>query len=33
MVVDGFPKLVHNDWIKEQHEDSDIGLLVQLLKN
>ena len=32
MVVDGYPKLAHNDWIKEQHEDSDIGLLVQLLK-
>ena len=26
MVVDGSPKLTHNDWIKEQHEDSDIGL-------
>ena len=32
MVVDGSYKLAHNDWIKEQHEDSDIGLLVQLLK-
>ena len=31
MVVDGSPKLTHNDWIKEQ-EDSDISLLVQLLK-
>ena len=32
MVVDSYPTLVHNDWIKEQHEESDTGLLVQLLK-
>ena len=32
MVVDSSPKLTHNDWIKEQSEDSDISLLVQLLK-
>ena len=32
MVVDSSPKLTHDDWIKEQHEDSDIGFLVQLLK-
>ena len=32
MVVDSSPKLTHDDWIKEQHEDSDIDFLVQLLK-
>ena len=32
MVVDSSPKLIHDDWVKEQFEDSDIGLLVQLLK-
>ena len=33
MVVDSMPKLTHDDWIKEQHEDSDVGHLVQLLKS
>ena len=33
MVVNNTSKLSHSDWIKEQHEDSDIGLLVQLLKS
>ena len=33
MVVDSSPKLTHNDWIKEQSEDSDIDLIVQLLKS
>ena len=32
MVVDSSPMLTHDDWIKDQHEDSDIGFLVQLLK-
>ena len=33
MVVDSSPMLTHNDWIKEQSEDSDINLIVQLLKS
>ena len=33
MVVDSSPKLTHNDWVKEQNEDTDISLLVQLLKS
>ena len=33
MVVDSSPKLTHNDWIREQSEDSDINLIVQLLKS
>ena len=33
MVVDSSPKLAHNDWIREQSEDSDITLIVQLLKS
>ena len=33
MVVDRSPKLTHNDCIKEQSEDSDINLIVQLLKS
>ena len=32
MVVHSSPKLTHNDWIKEQSEDSNIHPLVQLLK-
>ena len=31
LVVDSLPKLIHNDWIREQSEDSDISLIVQLL--
>ena len=33
MVVDSSPKLTHDDWVKEQFEDPDIGLMVQLLKS
>ena len=33
MVVDSSPKLTHDDWIKEQSEDSDINFIVQLLKS
>ena len=33
MVVNSSTKLTHNDWIKEQSEDSDINLVVQLLKS
>ena len=33
MVVDSSPKLNHNDWIKEQSEDSDINHIIQLLKS
>ena len=33
MVVDSSPKLTHNDWIKEQSEDSDINHIIQLLKS
>ena len=33
LVVDSSPKLTNNDWIREQSEDSDINLIVQLLKS
>ena len=33
IVVDSSLKLIHDDWVKEQSEDSDIGLLIQLLKS
>ena len=33
VVVDGTPKLAHDDWVREQSEDTDIGLLVGLLKS
>ena len=33
MVVDGTPKLAHDDWVREQSEDTDIGLLVGLLRS
>ena len=33
MVVGSSPKLTHDDWVKEQSEDSDIGILVQRLKS
>ena len=33
MVVNSTPKLTHSEWVKEQHKDSNIGLLVQLLKS
>ena len=32
ILVNSTPKLTQHEWVKEQHEDSDIGLLVQLLK-
>ena len=32
MVVDSSPKLTHNHWIKEQCKDSDINLVIQLLR-
>ena len=33
LVVDSSPKLTHSDWMKEQSEDLDINLIVQLLKS
>ena len=33
LVVDSSPKLTHNDCIRKQSEDSDINLIVQLLKS
>ena len=33
MVVDSLPKSTHNDWIKEQSKDSDINLVIQLLRS
>ena len=33
MVVNSSPKLTHNSWIREQSEDIDINLIVQLLKS
>ena len=33
ILVDSSPKLTHDDWIKEQSEDSDINLIIQLLKS
>ena len=33
MLVDSSPKLTHNDWIREQSEDSNIKLKIQLLKS
>ena len=32
MLVNSPPKLTHSEWVKEQHEDSDIGSVIQLLK-
>ena len=32
MFVNSTPKLTHSEWAKEQHEDSDIGSVIQLLK-
>ena len=32
MVVDSSPKLTHNDWIKENSEDSDINHIMQLVE-
>ena len=33
MVVISSPRLTHNDWIRVQSADSDINLIVQLLKS
>ena len=33
LVVDSSPKLMNNDWIREQSEDSDINIILQLLKS
>ena len=33
MVVDSSPNVTHNDWIREQSEDSDTNLVVELLKS
>ena len=33
MVVDSSPKLTHSDCVKEQSEDLDINLIMQLLKS
>ena len=33
MVVDSSPKLSNNDWIREQSEDPNINLIIQLLKS
>ena len=33
MLVNSTPKLTHHEWVKEQHEDLDIGATIQLLKN
>ena len=32
MLVNSTPKLTHSEWVKEQHEDSDISSVIQLLK-
>ena len=33
LVVDSSPKLTNSDWMKQQSEDSDINLIIQLLKS
>ena len=33
MLVNSTPKLTQHEWVKEQHEDLDIGAAIQLLKN
>ena len=33
MLVNSTPKLTQHEWVKEQHEDVDIGTTIQLLKN
>ena len=33
MLVNSTPKLTLHEWVKEQHEDLDIGAEIQLLKN
>ena len=32
MLVNSTPKLTHSEWVKEQHEDSDIGSVIQMIK-
>ena len=32
MLVNSTPKLTHSKWVKKQHEDSDIGSVIQLFK-
>ena len=32
MLVNSTPKLTQQEWVKEQHEDLDIGATIQLLK-
>ena len=32
MLVNSTPKLTHSEWVKEKHEDSDMGSVIQLLK-
>ena len=33
LIVDSSPKLATNDWIREQSEDPNINLIIQLLKS
>ena len=33
LIVDSSPKLTNNDWIREQSEDPNISLIIQLLKS
>ena len=33
ILVNSTPKLTHHEWVKEQHEDLDIGAAIQLLKS
>ena len=32
MLVNSTPELTQHEWVKEQHEDLDIGAIIQLLK-
>ena len=32
MLVNSILKLTHSEWVKEQHDDSDIGSVIQLHK-
>ena len=33
MVMDSLPKLTHSNWIKKQSKDTNINLIIQLLKS
>ena len=33
LIVDSSPKLTNNDWIREQSEDPNINLIIQLLRS